>query len=190
MAASKTVYLVRHAQATHNKTMTDGLADGMDSDDAFMLMAVPQLLDARLTPLGLGQAKALNAFLKAKTAELGTDGIELVASSPLSRTLATASTVFDGVGAGSFQALPDLRERMSTVSTAHVHCVAPPPPLLSPRIARPTALDLCAPPALPCAAAMRHQRERPCIPVRKAPHRLGATGGLPVVRLCRAAGGG
>jgi broad specificity phosphatase PhoE len=109
----KTVMLVRHAQATHNKTMTDGLADGASRAEAFMLMDQPALLDARLTPLGTGQAKALGAFLRSEKAEtLGAGDLELVASSPLSRTLATASLVFEG--APDFRALPSVRERCST----------------------------------------------------------------------------
>ena len=78
-----------------------------------MAMSASQLLDARLTPLGLSQARALNSFLKAHP-EVVSPAIEAVASSPLSRTLATSSIVFDGVGDPAFAALESVRERTST----------------------------------------------------------------------------
>ena len=57
-------------------------------------MTTPKLLDTRLTPTGEAQAAALAASMRTSDARWLLDSLQMVVSSPLSRTLATASIAF------------------------------------------------------------------------------------------------
>jgi len=71
-----TVYFIRHGQSEFNEVF-DGTAD-------------PMIFDAPLTPLGLSQAAAVRQ-------EIRDLKITRVITSPLTRAIQTAKTIFDGI---------------------------------------------------------------------------------------------
>lgn len=88
--AGKTVWFVRHGQAEHNVLFESGQVE-----------ACRALLDPELTDLGIQQAAAVaDDVLLAPWLDLsgtgGGEGVELVVSSPLKRTVATALGAFGG----------------------------------------------------------------------------------------------
>ena len=90
-------------------------------------MTTPKLLDTRLTPTGEAQAAALAASMRTSDARWLLDSLQMVVSSPLSRTLATASIAFGewlGSGRGHHCGLPGgLRRegRLRVVGSAQHH---------------------------------------------------------------------
>lgn len=79
----KTIHLVRHAQGVHN-------VEGEKDHSAYMS---PRLFDAHLTPLGWNQVNNLRKHVIASGLS---KKIELVITSPLTRTMQTAAGVFGG----------------------------------------------------------------------------------------------
>jgi len=86
----KLLHFVRHGHATHNEHMEQALRRGVQfGEDMLTEMSIESLRDARLTEKGSAQAAALRARLK-----LGNRlPVQLIAVSPLSRTLQTAIVV-------------------------------------------------------------------------------------------------
>ncbi|KAL9244773.1 hypothetical protein vseg_018501 [Gypsophila vaccaria] len=81
----KTIHLVRHAQGVHN----------IEGDKNYKAYMKPEYFDAPLTPLGWQQVDNLRKHVRA----CGLDKqIELVITSPLTRTMQTAVGVFGGDG--------------------------------------------------------------------------------------------
>jgi len=101
----KLLHFVRHGHATHNEHMEQALRRGVQfGEDMLTEMSIESLRDARLTEKGSAQAAALRARLK-----LGNRlPVQLIAVSPLSRTLQTAIVVQDDA---PLVAVEQLRER-------------------------------------------------------------------------------
>lgn len=78
---AKQIHFIRHAQSEHN-------ARAAIAPDEDIVRHDPALRDARLTPLGQDQAKALSAEIS------GLRDIELVVVSPLTRTIQTTIAAF------------------------------------------------------------------------------------------------
>lgn len=81
----KKIVFVRHGQATHNPRAEEAKANGCSHDTFLKLMQEDDQFDAELTLLGIEQAKTS----REKNRNLLV-GVDLVVSSPLSRTLKTA----------------------------------------------------------------------------------------------------
>ena len=85
-------------------------------------MRTPKLLDTRLTPTGEAQAAALAASMRTSDARWLLDSLQMVVSSPLSRTLATASIAFtDWLGSNRGRAVvrDEFREFVFKVPMEH-----------------------------------------------------------------------
>ncbi|XAR48471.1 hypothetical protein NMG60_11031297 [Bertholletia excelsa] len=79
----KTIHLVRHAQGIHN----------VEAEKDYNNYLLPELFDAHLTPLGWQQVDNLRKHVQASGIS---QKIELVITSPLLRTMQTATGVFGG----------------------------------------------------------------------------------------------
>lgn len=92
------VTLIRHAQSRFNQAQ---LERGFES-----VMFLPELIDAELTELGIKQTQEVGKQLKHKH-------YDVVFVSPLTRTLQTATYVFEeNVGKPKFVAVPHLHEML------------------------------------------------------------------------------
>ena len=61
----KTIHFVRHGFAAHNAVMEESHARGESAEEGYLAMRKAELLDARLTPVGEQQARALSdLFMK------------------------------------------------------------------------------------------------------------------------------
>ena len=81
----KDLIIIRHGQAQHNPRAEHAKANGCSHEEFVNLMRQDDVLDARLTPLGITQAQAI---------QLPPHTVELVASSSLTRALETAEYVY------------------------------------------------------------------------------------------------
>lgn len=86
-AATKDLYLLRHGQATHNPRAEAARANGCSFDDFLELMRQDDSLDSELTALGREQARSV---FEKHGSNRHFRLIDLVVSSPLSRTMQTA----------------------------------------------------------------------------------------------------
>lgn len=86
-AATKDLYLLRHGQATHNPRAEAARAAGCSFDDFLELMRQDDSLDSELTALGRDQARTV---YEKHSSNRHFRLIDLVVSSPLSRTMQTA----------------------------------------------------------------------------------------------------
>jgi broad specificity phosphatase PhoE len=85
--AAKDLYLLRHGQATHNPRAEAARAAGCSFDEFLELMRQDDSLDAELTALGREQARTV---FETHSSNQHFRRIDLVVSSPLSRTMQTA----------------------------------------------------------------------------------------------------
>lgn len=85
---SKRIVFVRHGQATHNPRAEAAKANGCSHEAFLNLMKEDDQFDAELTTLGIAQAE-----IGRKENKLMLHGVDLVVSSPLSRTLKTADLI-------------------------------------------------------------------------------------------------
>jgi broad specificity phosphatase PhoE len=103
-AGSKQLLLIRHAEGWHNKDareLPNYFVDGLGHTERYR--------DARLTPQGESEAEALRQTLLARSLARP----ELVAVSPLTRALETATIAFgNGTGAPRYVATSLARERI------------------------------------------------------------------------------
>merc|ERR1712046_347662 len=90
LSECKVVHFVRHAQAESNVAAHKYPSGSPEYNAAY---ADPQYFDSVLSENGITQCSELHNELSASTTKLH---CELVISSPLRRTLQTASVVFDG----------------------------------------------------------------------------------------------
>ena len=113
-AGSKVVHFVRHGEAQHNALAAVAGAkcgckrrhpEGRDQPQAECPYNAPTAMDAPLTPVGLEQARKLAGTTAAAR------GVELVASSPLRRTLQTSLHAFADASI-PIVAHEDLREQI------------------------------------------------------------------------------
>ena len=81
----KELIIIRHGQAQHNPRAEHAKANGCSNEEFVHWMRQDDVLDARLTPLGIAQAQAI---------QLPPHAAELVVSSSLSRALETANHVY------------------------------------------------------------------------------------------------
>ena len=87
----KLLHFVRHGHAAHNATMEEALGRGVEFGEQMLVaMEDPALRDARLTGTGIDQASHLAHTLHGG---LKLPNVKLIAVSPLSRTLQTATMV-------------------------------------------------------------------------------------------------
>jgi broad specificity phosphatase PhoE len=86
-ATTKDLYLLRHGQATHNPRAEVARANGCLFDDFLELMRQDDSLDSELTALGREQARSV---FEKHGSNRHFRLIDLVVSSPLSRTMQTA----------------------------------------------------------------------------------------------------
>jgi broad specificity phosphatase PhoE len=86
-AITKDLYLLRHGQATHNPRAEAARAAGCSFDDFLELMRQDDSLDSELTALGREQARSV---FEKHSSNRHFRLIDLVVSSPLSRTMQTA----------------------------------------------------------------------------------------------------
>ena len=103
-SGGKEIWFVRHAEGWHNKhsrELPNWKAEGLSLTDAYW--------DARLTPLGEEQCATLAERIAERDAA---DMPVLIAVSPLTRTLQTATLVF-GNGSAPFVATELARERIA-----------------------------------------------------------------------------
>lgn len=98
---TKRLTIVRHGQAMHNPRAEAQRHAGCSYERFLEIMKEDDVLDAGLTDLGISQAKMAHkklqsSLFKMKTSERDENksSIELVVSSPLSRALHTADTIF------------------------------------------------------------------------------------------------
>ena len=106
----KTILFVRHAEGWHNKharELPNWHADALGLTEAYR--------DARLTPVGEGQARALNAELVANATFAPPD---VVVVSTLTRTIQTAALAFEGFDV-PFEATELCRERIADHECDH-----------------------------------------------------------------------
>eukprot|EP00039_Didymoeca_costata_P033224 m.41377 g.41377 ORF g.41377 m.41377 type:complete len:279 (-) comp9759_c0_seq1:51-887(-) len=88
---TKTIYFVRHGQATHNVRAEPLRESGCSHEDFMKQMQEDDEVDARLTEQG--KAQAIEAA-KSVSAQQAHRTVDLVVSSPLTRALHTADLVF------------------------------------------------------------------------------------------------
>lgn len=86
-SGSKQLYIIRHGQATHNPRAEAARSKGCSQEEFMELMRQDDSLDSELTELGQGQAESLYQ----QTTQKLKDKIQLLVSSPLSRTIQTAN---------------------------------------------------------------------------------------------------
>jgi len=93
---TKKIHFIRHAEGHHNvATMKTGNNDCLTVDHAGKCPAEHPLWDARLTDVGVAQAKALRAHLASRpSGGKSFTSFDLVVVSPLTRTCETALHVF------------------------------------------------------------------------------------------------
>ena len=106
----KTILFVRHAEGWHNKharELPNWHADALGLTEAYR--------DARLTPVGEGQARALNAELAANATFVPPD---VVVVSTLTWTIQTAALAFEGFDV-PFEATELCRERIADHECDH-----------------------------------------------------------------------
>lgn len=101
------IHVIRHAQGEHNATVSAGVQTLSIFDDLTPLQRDYSIRDAVLTPKGKGQCSTLQSIFKYH------NDIDIVFSSPLRRTIQTASLSLGPTLARkevSFVLLPPLQE--------------------------------------------------------------------------------
>lgn len=81
----KDLIIIRHGQAEHNPRAEYAKANGCSHEEFVNFMRQDDVLDARLTPLGITQAQAI---------QVPPQSVELIVSSSLTRALETAEYVY------------------------------------------------------------------------------------------------
>jgi broad specificity phosphatase PhoE len=106
-AATKDLYLLRHGQATHNPRAEAARAAGCSFDNFLELMRQDDSLDSELTALGREQARTV---FETHSGNRHFRRIDLVVSSPLSRTMQTADLAVPLEIASNRVCVEDFRE--------------------------------------------------------------------------------